>query len=645
MYAYNITFLSIHLQLRITSTVESQKVSQHRPSQANRNLVFAKPLALRSPSTISAMNHRPQLADLTIKVEVVKARNLIAKDRNLFGQRSTSDTYAKLHIDSTLVGTTKVAKKTVNPVWNSLFTYMLGADSATNVFQQQRDNSTQVISAVLTLWDHDSLGQDDFMGNVVFTLDPLQGNISKWFPVGKGSGDVKCENAQGEVEIKVTYEGHQLKSVVRGEAKTFLYNRVRIGLAWDVERGQKVDLDSSVVAVDHQGNIMKEDTVYYGNLANSNNSIQHSGDELTGEAIGDDEKILLELDRIPPKVLALYILLTVSTPGKTFDTIRSAQARFISTETKQGICCYAAHSMGQGNTALFLARISRQGSSWVLTPIEEGNKYARDFGTLIPEIKSYTRDLVPNITVNPHERFAVMRKGGTIRLTDYVAGGKIPANLSMGLAWDVTNGAKIDLDASAVMLDANFSLIDIVFFRQLVSKDGSIRHSGDEREGDEAGDDEIINISLLSVNPKTKYIGIVINSFSGHELDDVATASCHLYDPKTKTDIAMYNLTNSKELDKHTALIMGCLCRGGSADEWFLRIISHPAQGRTAESNVADLKKILQQSPLQAPPRHEEEEIVVAAMPATVPVDDEIVVVPDSEFKQYIVPADPEIVL
>lgn len=587
------------------------------------------------------MNHRPQLADLTIKVDIVKARNLIAKDRNLFGQRSTSDTYAKLYIDSILVGKTKVGKATVNPVWNSLFTYMLGADSATNVFQQQRDNTNQVLKAELTLWDHDSLGKDDFMGSVVFTLDPLHGNISKWFPVGKESGDHKCENAQGEVEIKVTYEGHQLKNVVRGEAKTFLYNRVRIGLAWDVERGQKVDLDSTVVAVDREGNIIKEETVYYGNLANANNSIQHSGDELTGEAIGDDEKIFLELDRIPSKVLALYILLTVSTPGKTFNDVRSTQARFISTETKQGICCYSAHSMGQGNTALFLARIFRNASSWVLAPIEEGNKYARDFGTLIPEIKSYTRDLVPGITVNPHERFAVMRKGGAIRLTDYVPGGKIPTHLSMGLAWDVTNGANIDLDASAVMLDANFSLIDLVFFRQLVSKDGSIRHSGDEREGDEAGDDEIINLSLGTVNPKIKYIGIVINSFSGHELDDVASASCHLFDPKTKIDIATYHLTNSKELDKHTALIMGCLCRGDSPDEWFLRIFSSPAQGRTAESNVKDLKKILQQSPLQAPPRHEEEEIIVAAMPATVPTDDDIVVVPDNEFNQYVVPANP----
>jgi tellurium resistance protein TerZ len=208
----------------------------------------------------------------------------------------------------------------------------------------------------------------------------------------------------------------------------------------------------------------------------------------------------------------------------------------------------------------------------------------------------------------------------------------------MGLAWDVTNGKVIDLDASAVMFDANLALLDIVSYRQLTSKDGSIRHSGDEREGDEAGDDEVINISLPTVSPKTKYIGIVINSFSGHELDDVASASCHLFDPKTRADIATYTLTNSKELDKHTALIMGCLYRGDSPAEWFLRIISCPTQGRTADKNVDKLREILRQDTPRPPPHREEEEIVVSAMPYAVPMDDEIVVVPDSEFSNYVVP-------
>ena len=567
---------------------------------------------------------RPQLAGLVIKLEIVKGRDLIAKDRNVFGQRTTSDPYAKVQVGSTLLGKTKVIPKSLSPVWNATFSHVLGAESASNLMRQRPSGSNPSFSAVITLWDHDDFGEDDAMGTVVVTLDPLRGNVAEWLPVGKGSGTSRCDKAKGEIEIKVSYEGHEMRSVTRGQAQTFLDTRIRLGLSWDIERGQCVDLDSSVIAVDRNGNVMMKETVYYGNLANTNSSIHHSGDEITGEAIGDDERIYIELDRIPHEILALYILLTVASPGKSFDDVRSAEARIVSTQTKQGICRYVPTSIGSGNTALFLARISRQGSKWIFTPIEEGSRNARDFGTLIPEVKSYTRDLLPNITVNPHERIAVMRKGGAIRVSDYLPGGKIPEHVSVGLAWDVTNGKAIDLDASAVMLNTHFAMLDIVSFKQLVSVDGSIRHSGDEREGDEGGDDEVISISLGTVSPTTKYIGIIINSFSGQELDDISSASCHLFDPTTKADIAAYTLTNSKELDKHTALIMGCLYRGGnSSEEWFFRIISVPSQGRTADQNVSDLREVLRRDPpMPPPPREEEEEIVVSAMPVAVPLDD-----------------------
>ena len=41
---------------------------------------------------------------------------------------------------------------------------------------------------------------------------------------------------------------------------------------------------------------------------------------------------------------------------------------------------------------------------------------ARDFGTLIPQIKSYSRDLCPGIKVNPEERLKIMRRDSVIRL-------------------------------------------------------------------------------------------------------------------------------------------------------------------------------------------------------------------------------------
>lgn len=72
----------------------------------------------------------------------------------------------------------------------------------------------------------------------------------------------------------------------------------------------------------------------------------------------------------------------------------------------------------------------------------------------------------------------------------------------MGLAWDVTDGEEIDLDASCIFFDKDFSVVDQVWYKQLKSKEKpapAMVHLGDEREGDEQGDDEQIqaNSALL----------------------------------------------------------------------------------------------------------------------------------------------------
>jgi stress response protein SCP2 len=583
---------------------------------------------------------RPALSGLTVTITILEGRNLIAKDRNLLGKRTTSDTYVKVFQNQAALGKTKTIPKTLNPKWNSqnTFAVTLGADSAQDLMRQNGG-----LSFTLNLFDEDRIGNDDSMGTVVLPVHPQDNVDTKWYSVGTGAGSNYCKNAKGELEVRVSIQAQAMRQVARGQQTRLTSNRIRVGLAWDIEMGRKVDLDASCVAVGYQGQVLMDETVYYGNLTNSNLSIQHSGDETTGDAAGDDEKIFLELDKIPSKVLALYFLLTVANnrdhPNLTFADVRSAQARFIDTETRQGICRIAPTDFG-ANTSLFLLRLSRvQGErGWLLTPIEEGDPYARDFGTLIPEIKGYTRDLVPNIVVNPQERIAVMRKGGTIRVADYVPGGFIPRNVTFGLAWDVTNGVNIDLDASAILLDENYQLIDLVFFQHLTSNDGSIRHSGDEREGDEDGDDEMINLALGDVSPNIKYIGFVVNSYSKQELDDVDKAACHLFDPKTKAEIATYAMTNSKELDKHTALLMGCLYRGdGGRDDWYLNIIGAPRQGTMAKDNVGDLQNYLLENPPQIPNAVPEPEIVLTAMPDAelLEEEEEIVYVPHSDYKQY----------
>ena len=87
-----------------------------------------------------------------------------------------------------------------------------------------------------------------------------------------------------------------------------------------------------------------------------------------------------------------------------------------------------------------------------------------------------------------------------------------------------------------------------------------LRHGGDNQTGAGDGDDETIFLELARVHPSVKYIGFVINSYSGEELDDVANAGCHLFFPGGR-DFVKFTMTNTAFLDKHTALLLGMLHR------------------------------------------------------------------------------------
>ena len=622
-----------------------------------------------------------EIESLTIKVQVVKARGLMAKDRNLMGRRTSSDPYATVnlrvqdnHRQSVRMGKTKTVMKSLDPVWNASFEYTIRDRS--QVAQILRSRRT--IPLEIHLFDYDQLSDDDNLGTVVIPVDPLQRDQqqqpyddeerrARWYPLEKGSGEFHCHNAKGQLMVGVSVSARKVLSLVRGNNHPMRHNRIQVGLSWDVlPNNREVDLDASCVALDKNGNILLNETVYYGNLSNSNRSIVHSGDEREGDEVGDDEIIYCQLDRFPPNILALYFILTVATPQTTFGMVQSARVRIRNTDTREPICSFVPHELGQNDTAMFLCRLARSdlvrsdgfanalspGSStptWVLTPIEDTDSHARDFGALLPEIKSYSRDLVPHIRVDPTERMAILRKGGNIRVRDFCTvpstsgkrGGEIPPLLTMGLAWDVTNGRNIDLDASVICLDEQLHLVEIVFFKQLVSSDGAIRHSGDEREGDEVGDDEKINLQLANVDRRIHYLGITINSYSGEELDDVAMASCHLFDPTSphQQEIAKYTLSNAAEVNGYTALVMGCLYRGGSGNchDWNFRVLAKAAQGRTAHDNVDELQWALRNTPV--PPLYEpptEPDIVIDnSMPPNVPHDEEeIVVVPTSQLQE-----------
>ena len=209
-----------------------------------------------------------------------------------------------------------------------------------------------------------------------------------------------------------------------------------------------------------------------------------------------------------------------------------------------------------------------------------------------------------------------------LHLLDYARDSPAPTKLTFGLAWDVTNGRNIDLDASVICLNESRTVVDTIYFRKLTSTDGAIRHGGDEREGDEIGDDEKIYLDLNVLHPAIKYVAFVITSYTGEELDDVSKTSCHLFDTRTKKDLATYNLSNNGSLDGYTGLVVASLYRQDDGVQWSMRIISEAAQGKRPSDLADEVQRFLLKHPTcpitSSPP---EPDIVLNAMPEDVEIE------------------------
>jgi tellurium resistance protein TerZ len=180
-----------------------------------------------------------------------------------------------------------------------------------------------------------------------------------------------------------------------------------------------------------------------------------------------------------------------------------------------------------------------------------------------------------------------LQKGQKISL-EKEAGGAL-SRVTMGLGWDVAQkrgflgfgggkGDPIDLDASCVLFDEGNRPVDVVWFRQLKSRDGSITHTGDNRTGAGDGDDEQIVVELNRVPEHVKSLVFTVNSFTGQNFSQVANAFCRLVDTASSREVARYDLSVQ---GTHTAQIMAKLYRHNG--EWKMHAIGENGSGRTID--------------------------------------------------------------
>jgi stress response protein SCP2 len=139
----------------------------------------------------------------------------------------------------------------------------------------------------------------------------------------------------------------------------------------------------------------------------------------------------------------------------------------------------------------------------------------------------------------------------------------------------LAEAGSIDLDASALLFNAGGQVVDTVWFRQLVSKDGALRHSGDNLTGDGDGDDEAIAVDLRKLAANVETIVLTVNSFRGQTFDKVENAFGQVVDNASGRELARFDISDS---GPHTGIILASLKRENG--EWTFKALALVLPGR-----------------------------------------------------------------
>jgi tellurium resistance protein terE len=150
-----------------------------------------------------------------------------------------------------------------------------------------------------------------------------------------------------------------------------------IGLGWDLSlAGEAYDLDASVMITDENDRILFDDAslIFFNNPTSLDGAVVHTGDNRTGDAEGDDETIIVNLDKVDPKVQRLHILASIyegEKTGKNFGVVRNAYVRLINDDTNEEIARYDLSEDCSAAPAVLFAMVYRHNGEWRFKAVED----------------------------------------------------------------------------------------------------------------------------------------------------------------------------------------------------------------------------------------------------------------------------------
>lgn len=153
---------------------------------------------------------------------------------------------------------------------------------------------------------------------------------------------------------------------------------VKIGLGWDTRStdGQDFDLDASAFLLTDNGKVRGDaDFIFYNNLRSSDGSVTHTGDNRTGEGEGDDESLVIELNKVPAEVTKVVFVVTIhdaTTRRQSFGQVANAFIRLVNNDTNVEAARYDLSEDASTETAMLFGELYRHNGEWKFRAVGQG---------------------------------------------------------------------------------------------------------------------------------------------------------------------------------------------------------------------------------------------------------------------------------
>ena len=166
---------------------------------------------------------------------------------------------------------------------------------------------------------------------------------------------------------------------------------VLVGLGWDVRTttGADYDLDASALLLNDAGKVVSDrHFVFYNNLTSPDGSVEHTGDNLTGEGDGDDESIKVDLSAVPADIGRIVFPVSIhdaDNRGQSFGQVRNAFIRVVNQSGGAELARYDLSEDAATETAMIFGELYRHGAEWKFRAVGQGYAsglagIAADFG-------------------------------------------------------------------------------------------------------------------------------------------------------------------------------------------------------------------------------------------------------------------------